>query len=84
LNYTKGMVTSMEHTATFTTDAYADNGFLGGPVFNLQMEIVGMVKGGIGFMQGINNQQVRCTGMAKVETGVSLMMHAFPGCGNWP
>ena len=34
LNFTKGMVTSMEQAAVFSTDAYADNGFSGGPVFN--------------------------------------------------
>ena len=50
LNFTKGMVTSMEQAAIFTTDAYADNGFSGGPVFNLHMEIVGMVKGGAGYV----------------------------------
>ena len=40
----------MEQAAAFTTDAYADNGFSGGPVFNLHMELVGMVLGGAGFV----------------------------------
>eukprot|EP00798_Chlamydomonas_sp_ICE-L_P028157 gene28157-31256_t len=62
LNFTKGMVTSMEQAAIFTTDAYADNGFSGGPVFNLHMELVGMVLGGA----GITNQHVRCVHVAKV------------------
>jgi S1-C subfamily serine protease len=84
LNFTKGMVTSMEQAAIFTTDAYADNGFSGGPVFNLHMEIVGMVKGGAGFVQGITNQQVRCINVAKVEGFVSGMMALSPGCGSWP
>ena len=55
LNFAKGMVTSMEQADIFTTDAYADNGFSGGPVFNLHMELVGMVLGGAGFVQGITN-----------------------------
>eukprot|EP00798_Chlamydomonas_sp_ICE-L_P010995 gene10995-18991_t len=67
LNFTKGMVTSMEQAAIFTTDAYADNGFSGGPVFNLHMELVGMVLGGA----GITNQHVRCVHVAKVEGFVS-------------
>ena len=71
LNFTKGMVTSMEQAAIFTIDAYADNGFSGGPVFNLHMELVGMVLGGAGFKQGITNQQIQCISVAKVEGFVS-------------
>ena len=84
LNFTKGMVTSMEQAAIFTADAYAGNGFSGGLVLNLHMEIVGMVKGGAGFVQGITNQQVRCINIAKVEGFVSGIMALSPGCGSWP
>lgn len=84
LNFTKGMVASMEQAAIFTTDAYADNGFSGGPVFNLHMELVGMVLGGAGFVQGITNQQVRCINVAKVEGFVSGIMATSPACGCWP
>ena len=45
LNFTKGMVIFMEQAYIFTTDAIADNGFSGGLVLNLHMELVGMVKG---------------------------------------
>ena len=84
INFTKGMVTSMEQAAIFTTDAYADNGFSGGPVFNLYMELVGMWLGRAGFVQGITNQQVRCIKVAKVEGLVSCIMAASPACGCWP
>lgn len=84
LNFTKGMVTSMEQAAIFSTDAYADNGFSGGPVFNLHMELVGMVLGGAGFVQGITNQQVRCVSVAKVEGFVSGIMATTPSYVSWP
>ena len=80
LNFTKGMVTSMEQAAIFTTDAYADNGFSGGPVFNLHMELVGMVLGGA----GITNQHVRCVNVAKVEGFVSGITAASSACGCCP
>lgn len=83
LNFSKGMVTSMEQAAIFTTDAYADNGFSGGPVFNLHMELVGMVLGGAGVVQGITNVQVRCINVAKVDGFVSGIMAASPACGCW-
>ena len=35
-------------------------GFSGGPVVNLHMELVGMVRGGAGYVQGVTNQQVSC------------------------
>lgn len=82
LNFTKGMVTSTRQASIFTTDAYADNGFSGGPVFNLHMEIVGMVKGGAEFGQVITNQQVPCIDISKIEGFVSSLMVAFPGCGS--
>eukprot|EP00955_Chlamydomonas_euryale_P061164 357929-Chlamydomonas_euryale.AAC.4 len=84
LNFTKGMVTSMEQAAIFTISAYADNGFSGGPVFNLHMELVGMVLGGAGFVQGITNQQVRCVKVAKVEGMVSGVMAVAPTWSSWP
>lgn len=76
LNFTKGMVTSIEQNL-FTTDAYADNGFSGGPVFNLHMEIVGMVK-------GVTNQQVQCIDVSRVDGAVSTTMALVRGCGSWP
>eukprot|EP00798_Chlamydomonas_sp_ICE-L_P006304 gene6304-2935_t len=81
LNFTKGMVTSMEQAAIFTTDAYADNGFSGGPVFNLHMELVGMVLCGA----EVTNQgtQVRCVNVAKVEGFVSGITAASPAFGLW-
>lgn len=85
LNFTKGMVTSTEQASIFTTDAYANHGFSGGQVFNLKMEIVGMVKGGAGMVQGIANQQVRCINVAKVDGIVSGMIALFPeSCRSWP
>lgn len=80
LNFTKGMVTSIEQADIFTTDAYADNGFSGGPVFNLHMELVGMVLSGA----GITNQQVRCVHVAKVDGFVSGIVAALRSCGSWP
>lgn len=83
LNFTKGMVTSTE-VATFTTDACADNGFSGGPVFNLHMELVGMVLSGAGIAHGITSQQVRCINVSWVEGFVSGIMAAVPTYNSWP
>lgn len=65
LNFAKGLVSSVTSTSA-TTDAYADNGFSGGPVFNLQMELVGMVRSGADMLEGRTNQQVRFTTAAAV------------------
>lgn len=57
LCFTKGMVSSF-NLAKGTATAHADNGFSGGPIFNLRMDLVGMVQGGAGHTQGMTNQQV--------------------------
>ncbi len=83
LNFTKGMVTSRDQ-ATFTTDAYADNGFSGGPVFNHRMELLGMVLGGADFLQGLTNKQVRCVTVGKLDGFVRGILALQPACGGWP
>lgn len=83
LNFTKGMVTS-KGMGTFTTSAYADNGFSGGPVFNLSMELVGMVLGGAGFAQGLTNQQVRCVTVDQLDGFVKGILAMQPTCGGGP
>lgn len=57
LHFTKGIVSSV-NLFKGTTTAYADHGFSGGPIFNLRFDLVGMVQGGAGHVQGIANQQV--------------------------
>lgn len=73
LDFTKGLVTSTE-AATFTIAAFADSGFSGGAVFNLHMELVGMVLGGAGPARGITNQQVRCVDISKLQGFVAGVM----------
>ena len=81
---TSQRVTSMEQAAICTINAYADNGFSGGPVFNLHMELLGMVLGGAGFQQGVTNQQIRCINVAKVEGFLSGIIALSPTFRSWP
>lgn len=83
LNFTKGMVSSL-HQGGFTTNAYADNGFSGGPVFSLHMELLGMVRGGAGYVEGRTNQQVRCVNADVIEGFLRAVIAVKPDAVSWP
>eukprot|EP00877_Chromochloris_zofingiensis_P005026 jgi/Chrzof1/14524/Cz09g06010.t1 len=64
-HFIKGKVSSILEGG-FIATAYADDRFYGGPVFNIRMELVGMVTGGGGLVQGLTLQQVHCMGVGIV------------------
>lgn len=73
LNFTKGMVSSL-HQGGFTTTAFADNGFSGGPVFNIHTELLGMVRGGAGYTQGL----VSCVNVDTINGFVAAIRTVLP------
>eukprot|EP00798_Chlamydomonas_sp_ICE-L_P027859 gene27859-12036_t len=83
LNFTKGMVSSL-HQGGFTTTAFADNGFSGGPVFSIHMELLGMVRGGAGYTQGLTNQQVSCVNVDTINGFVGALLNVLPDMDTWP
>ena len=83
LNFTKGMVSSL-HPGGFTATAYADNGFSGGPVLSLHMEVLGMVRGGAGQTQGPTNQQVSCVNVDAINGFVGAALALQPNMDKWP
>jgi len=83
LNFTKGMVSSL-HQGGFTTTAFADNGFSGGPVFSIHMELLGMVRGGAGYTQGLTNRQVSCVNVDTINGFVGALLNVLPDMDKWP
>lgn len=84
LNFTKGVVSSL-HQGGFTTTAFADPGFSGGPVFSIHMELLGMVRGGAGCTQGLaTQQQVSCVNVDTINGFVAALMNIFPDVDEWP
>jgi len=75
LMFNEGRVTHVSVDGTFTTSAYADAGFSGAPVFNMDGYFVGMVKSGDGrvILQPV------CVGAISIHGALISEPHPLPG-----
>jgi S1-C subfamily serine protease len=75
LTLNEGKVALVSFDSTFLTSAYADEGFSGAPVFNMDGQFVGMVKSGEG--QAI--KQVLCVGAPIIHDVLTSAPDPLPG-----
>lgn len=75
LTFNEGRVTHASVDGTFTISAYADAGFSGAPVFNMDGYFVGMVKGS----EGQVILQPVCVGAISINSALVSEPHPLPG-----